>query len=560
MKKILSLVLALALICSLALIAYAANIDVGVSSSRINAGDTLTVTITLEEAIDISKGATMMQGELHYDGSVLEFVSVEKSNQLSNAAKHKKQDKVLFHYLSMDNSAVGFEAGVLATVIFTAKKDISADHVNTVLELKNAYVQNALGQNVGDLTCKSSVSVLVCKEHTWDKGTVTKNPTCTEAGEKIATCTVCGESGAAVVIPATGHTWDEGTVTKDPTCTEAGEKAATCTACGEPGAAVVIPATGHTWDEGKVTTAATCTKKGVKTYTCSACGDSDTEPIDALGHAVNNFTVTKEPTCTEAGEKTGTCSVCGEKNATEEIAPIDHTPVTDAAVPATCTATGLTEGKHCSACNTVLVKQEVLSALGHQDADGDNNCDRCGELMSHKFTDVSGAAYYAEPVAWAVEKGITTGTKDGSTFEPDTDCTRAQIATFLWRAAGSPAPKSTEIPFIDVAAGEYYTDAILWAYERGITSGTKDGTTFEPNATCTRAQIVTMLARYCKGTPGSKDNPFTDVPAGAYYTDAVLWAVENGITTGTKDGTTFEPNATCSRAQIVTFLFRLWEG
>ena len=172
------------------------------------------------------------------------------------------------------------------------------------------------------------------------------------------------------------------------------------------------------------------------------------------------------------------------------------------------------------------------------------------------FSDVAKNAYYYDAVEWAVEKGITKGTGDGTTFAPDAACTRAQIATFLWRAAGSPVPKSTAVPFKDVPAGAYYTTAVLWAAENGITTGTGDGTTFDPEGTCTRGQIVTMLCRYLKGSAAGAKNPFTDVPAGAYYTDAVLWAVNKGITTGTGNGTTFEPNATCTRGQIVTFLYR----
>ena len=172
------------------------------------------------------------------------------------------------------------------------------------------------------------------------------------------------------------------------------------------------------------------------------------------------------------------------------------------------------------------------------------------------FVDVKESDYFYEAVMWAVEMEITNGTGDGTTFEPHSGCTRAQIATFLWRYAGCPAPKSTEMPFTDVASGKYYTDAVLWAAENGITTGTGDGTTFEPNATCTRAQFVTMLARYMGAKATTTENPFVDVPAGAYYTDAVLWAAENEITVGTGDGTTFEPNSTCSRAHIVTFLFR----
>ena len=172
------------------------------------------------------------------------------------------------------------------------------------------------------------------------------------------------------------------------------------------------------------------------------------------------------------------------------------------------------------------------------------------------FVDVPEGAFYYDAVMWAVDLGITTGTQDGTTFEPNSPCTRAHIATFLWRAAGCPEPESTVMPFKDVAEGKFYTTAVLWAAENGITNGTGDGTTFEPNATCTRGQIVTMLARYLKGEPTGNDNPFKDVPANAYYTNPVLWAVENGITNGTQDGTTFEPNSPCTRGHIVTFLYR----
>lgn len=169
------------------------------------------------------------------------------------------------------------------------------------------------------------------------------------------------------------------------------------------------------------------------------------------------------------------------------------------------------------------------------------------------FSDVPEGAYYTDAVAWAVEKGVTSGTS-GTTFSPNADCTRAQIVTFLWRAAGSPAPKSNESAFTDVAAGSYYETAVQWAVENGITSGTS-ATTFSPNATCTRAQTVTFLWRSQKSPADGAANSFTDVADGTYYTDAVKWAVKNGITSGTSS-TTFSPNADCSRAQIVTFLYR----
>ena len=169
------------------------------------------------------------------------------------------------------------------------------------------------------------------------------------------------------------------------------------------------------------------------------------------------------------------------------------------------------------------------------------------------FTDVAVTDYYYDAVLWAAENGITGGVDD-THFAPNAPCTRAQAVTFLWRAAGSPAPKSSDMPFTDVAAGSYYHDAVLWAIEQGITKGTSD-TTFSPNATCTRAQIVTFLWRSQKSPAAGTANPFTDVAADAYYNTAVLWAAENGVTGGTT-ATTFSPNANCTRAQIVTFLYR----
>lgn len=173
------------------------------------------------------------------------------------------------------------------------------------------------------------------------------------------------------------------------------------------------------------------------------------------------------------------------------------------------------------------------------------------EIETLDFADVSTDAYYYEAVKWAAKKGITGGTGDG-TFNPNGACTRAHIVTFLWRAAGSPEPKST-VSFADVPADSYYAKAVAWAVENGITLGTGDGT-FSPNATCTRAQSVTFLYR-ALGTAPTTVNGFTDVTADAFYADAVAWAVESGVTNGTS-ASTFSPNNGCTRAQIVTFLYR----
>lgn len=172
-----------------------------------------------------------------------------------------------------------------------------------------------------------------------------------------------------------------------------------------------------------------------------------------------------------------------------------------------------------------------------------------------QFKDVPANAFYADAVAWAVKNDITSGTSN-TTFSPNAPCTRGQIMTFLWRASGKPEPTSTRNPFVDVSSGEYYYKAVLWAVENEITSGT-DATHFSPNATCTRGQSMTFLWR-AKGKPKGSSISFSDVKNGQYYTDAVKWAVGNKITSGTSD-TTFSPEQSCTRGQIVTFLYKAYK-
>ena len=171
------------------------------------------------------------------------------------------------------------------------------------------------------------------------------------------------------------------------------------------------------------------------------------------------------------------------------------------------------------------------------------------------FYDVPNGAYFYEAVKWAVENGITDGVGD-NLFAPGQPCTRAQIVTFLWRAAGSPEPK-TASSFTDVSASAYYAKAVAWAVENGITNG-MTATMFAPDATCTRGQSVTFLYRALKGTASGSTN-FTDVKSDAFYADAINWAVANNVTNGTSN-TTFSPNADCTRAEIVTFLYRAYQG
>ena len=173
------------------------------------------------------------------------------------------------------------------------------------------------------------------------------------------------------------------------------------------------------------------------------------------------------------------------------------------------------------------------------------------------FSDVSEGAFYYDPVLWALDENITSGVT-ATTFNPGGDCLRAQVVTFLWRAAGQPEPTSSANPFVDVKSTDFYYKAVLWAVENGITNGA-DATHFNPMGVCNRAQVVTFLYRAFRSPAvESSDNPFTDVTSGIWYALPVLWAVENGITNGL-NATEFGPNTNCNRAQIVTFLYRAYK-
>ena len=174
-------------------------------------------------------------------------------------------------------------------------------------------------------------------------------------------------------------------------------------------------------------------------------------------------------------------------------------------------------------------------------------------LAKTGFYDVHYNQYFAEPVKWAAANGITNGTSDYE-FSPANPCTRGQVVTFLWRAAGCPEPESTKNPFKDVKKDAYYYKAVLWAVEQGITNGTSE-TTFSPGDPCTRGQVVTFMYRNAGSPKISAKNPFKDVKSGAYFYDAVLWAVKSEITNGTSKNE-FSPAQTCTRGQIVTFLYR----
>ena len=225
-------------------------------------------------------------------------------------------------------------------------------------------------------------------------------------------------------------------------------------------------------------------------------------------------------------------------------------------VPATCTEDGSYDSvTYCTVCGEEVARETVVvPALGHSFEDG--TCTNCGEqeTVTNPFTDVPEGSFCEDAVLWAVKEGITTGTS-ATTFDPNGKCARAIVVTFLWRAAGSPEPATNVNPFTDVKESDFYYKAVLWAVENGITTGTS-ATTFDPGALCNRATVVTFLYR-AQGSPAvnSSENPFSDVKVDSWYGPAVLWAVENGITNGMGDGT-FGVGATCTRAQVVTFLYR----
>ena len=479
--------------------------------------------------------------------------------------------------------------------------------------VKQGSVIPALGhtsaeRNAQDPTCTepgqtAEVYCTVCGEvlqesteiaalgHTPVEGTA-KEPTCTEPGHAADTvCSVCGEvlqSGAE--IPALGHKTAERNA-QDPTCTEPGQTAEVyCTVCGEVlQESRELPALGHSWDEGVVTKEPTSKENGEKTFTCTVCGETRTESIPMLDCTHEFEDTIVPPTCTEDGYTIHKCKICGYSYQDTPVAASHH-PELRNQKDASCTEAGYTGDEVCTVCGEVLQQGSEIAALGHKTElknakeptetepgyTGDEICTVCGETVkqgseipalgpkkcdggkncpSREFTDVDHGpdSWYHEPVDWAVTAGVTNG-KTPTSFAPGESCTRGQMVTFLWRAKGSPEPISTTNPFVDVPDGQYYTKAVLWALENEITNG-MDATHFGPNETVKRSQTVTFLWRMQAKPSAAGTGAFVDVPGDAFYTDAVAWAVANGITNG-MDEAHFGPNNDCTRAQIVTFLYR----
>lgn len=309
-----------------------------------------------------------------------------------------------------------------------------------------------------------------------------------------------------------------------------------------------------------------CENDGLAWSECRICGYCiDFKPLAPLGHTFGEAYVHEGPTCTRDGVGISDCLVCGFQQTTS-IPKLGHSYAPEIKNP-TCTAGGYTR-YNCRVCTSYYIA-DYRDPLGHQYDNGvllkeptetDRGrvrftCLRCTDphLVYYSFLDIASDGYYFSPVLWAVDRGITSG-MDDTHFSPEALCNRAQVVTFLWRAAGRPEPASPENPFADVPAGSFYEKAVLWAYGSGITTGT-DGAHFSPNAPCNRAQVVTFLhrAQGCPEPDGSA--AFADVRVGSFYHKAVLWAAQRQITVG-MDGGYFRPELPCSRAQIVTFLYR----
>ncbi len=334
-------------------------------------------------------------------------------------------------------------------------------------------------------------------------------------------------------------------------------------------------------------TAATCTEAGKAAegwYVCDNVVRKDADGKDVKCTATNHdfiykapynvpatghdFTVEKvlvEATCQNTGLSVRVCSVCGAyETKANDVVAVESTPKVKCVaaeelanvVEATCTEKGYSGDKVCKWCGTVLVKGEETEMVEHNYVNG--VCTACGaadpDYVENPFTDVSKDSKFYDAIIWAVQNKVTNGTS-ATTFSPNKGCSRAEIVAFLYNAAGCPEVGADVVnPFTDVSKDSNFYNAILWAVEKGITKGTTD-TTFSPSKVCTRGEIVTFLFRASGAEKVSTGVAFNDVAVGSYCYDAVAWAVANEVAYG-KNSTTFAPADTCTRAEAVTFIYR----
>jgi len=455
-------------------------------------------------------------------------------------------------------------------------------------------------------------------EHAYDEGVVTTAPTCTEDGVKTFTCE-CGDS-YTVAVPATGHS--ESIQVQEPTCTSEGIEIRVCLLCGRQ-ENVILPMLPHT-PEVIPAVEATCTETGLTAgEKCSVCGTVTVEPqtAPAKGHTYDNDqdtecndcghirditcthswdggTVILEPTCTAEGGKFFVCALCGETK-TEILAPLGHSEVILPAVEATCTETGLTEGKKCSVCGEVITAQQTVSAKGHvYSSDRDTTCNVCGEKRevekpsgggssgggggsSVEYYTISASATKGGSVSPSGKVSIAEGRDRVFTFKADSgyvisdvkvdgksegavsrytfeDVEEDHTITVTFRPekcdGGSSCPSRG---YTDLNSSAWYHDAVDAMLAQGLMKGS-GSKTFSPDASLSRSMLVVMLYRL-EGEPAvsSKWNvtKFKDVSSSAWYADAVAWASAMGIVSG-YDAKTFAPNVNINREQLATILYR----
>lgn len=363
-------------------------------------------------------------------------------------------------------------------------------------------------------------------------------PTCTERGCTVHLC-ACGDKREDSYTPPLGHSY----------------KGGICVRCG-----ILDPNgdTQHKHDFIPSVTKPTCLTEGFTTYTCS-CGECYTKNyVSAVGHKTQ-LQNAKAAGCLTGGY-TGdeVCTFCGKVfKQGSVIFALGHDPQPARVKAPTCNESGYTGDLICMRCGDMTQIGKTVAAAGHKFFGG--VCSVCGTKGAEavpEFADVKSGAFYFDAVQWAVKNGITNGTGK-NTFSPNSVCSRYQIVMFLWRAAGQPEVKAA-VSFADVKPGDIFYEAVQWAVERGITKGTSS-TSFSPFAPCTRGQIVTFLYRSAGSPAISGTCDFSDVSAGSFCHDAVIWASSEGITKGTS-AERFSPNEGCTRAQVVTFLYRASGG
>lgn len=385
--------------------------------------------------------------------------------------------------------------------------------------------------------------------------------TCGEAGRTETICDNCGEVTATKEIPATGeHTWDNGTVTTEPTENEPGVRTFTCAVCGATKTAP-IPATGAHDYQFTRTVAPTCTAGGYDLYTCSGCGATEKRnPTDALGHKWDSGKVTTEPTETAPGVRSYTCTVCGEVKTEVIPATGAHTHKWDAG-KVTTAPTATTPGVRTYTCTICgQTKEEVIPPTG-----GSTVCPGGPSCPSYGFRDVAGPADWShEGIDYCVRRSLMVGTGVG-TFSPNAVCSRAQIVQILYNLSGDTTDYGNYyLPFTDVAPGDWFYEAVAWAYANDIVAGTS-ATTFAPNVDITREQMTVILYGYtAKYAPaftggGTSLGQFPDAGSVANWAYAAMnWAVGNGLISGIESyGVTYlTPQGSATRAQASAIIMR----